>query len=414
MLKKFTIIIFLVLLGFFACEDKSDPEFEILFEPIEVNFDKVETNQIVSQKIRIKNTDNSSETFTGEISIEESNNFTMDFKGVLTLNKNESKEIYITFRPINNEKYTGKLVVKNDYTFNEMYLYGEGASPVSFTFTPGKINFGLVKEGEHKDSDININNSSYSGFDLEISYSIVSSEFLIVDGSSSAVLAPGTSKLIAVRYSPSSVSNNSKITINHNSSVQTNPLVIGLSGIMDKTVEINSLISEGWDEFESTNYIRSTLKFQQAMNFAEKHSSYDSLYGEAMLGRGWGFLFNRQFINGHYDFSKTLSDFGTDVSSNAKLDALAGKAIAGKLINDYASSIAAALELLDSKPAYQFSHKLSIDYKDVRMALIQSYYNSGQFVKSALEMDKLNPVNAPHSSGPATLLAAIQALSGSI
>ena len=373
MLKRFSIITFLALLVFFACEDKSGPEFEILFEPEEVNFDKVETNQIVSQKIRIKNTDNSTETFIGEISIEESNNFTMDFKGVLTLQKNESKEIYITFRPINAENYTGKLVVKNEYTFNEMYLYGEGASPVSFTFTPEKINFGLVKEGEYKDSDISINNSSYSGFDLAISYSIGSSEFSIVDGSSSAVIAPGKSKVIAVRYSPSSVSINSKITIHHNSSVQTNPLVITLDGIMDKTVEINTLISEGWDEFESANYSSSTLTFQQAMNFAAKHTSYDSLYGEAMVGRGWGFLFNRQYSNGHYDFSKTITDFGTDVSTAAKLDALAGKAIAGKLINDYASAIAAATELLDTKPTYQFSHKLSVDYKDVRMALIHLY-----------------------------------------
>ena len=61
--------IFLIALSFllfmFACEDKVDPHFEIIFEPTELQFGKVEANQIMSQKVRIKNTDNSTGAFIG-------------------------------------------------------------------------------------------------------------------------------------------------------------------------------------------------------------------------------------------------------------------------------------------------------------------------------------------------------------
>jgi len=74
----------------------------------------------------------------------------------------------------------------------------------------------------------------------------------------------------------------------------------------------------------------------------------------------------------------------------------------------------AAIDLLSRKADYQFSHKTSVDYKDVRMSLIQSYYNTGMFTEAATQMDLLDPANAPHSTDPSLLLAAIQALSGSL
>ncbi len=95
--RKIIFLSFSFLLIIFACEDEVKPSYEIIFEPSELAFGNVEVNQIVSQKIRIKNTDNSTGTFKGEVSIMDSPKFTTDFKGVLTLQKNESKEVYITF-----------------------------------------------------------------------------------------------------------------------------------------------------------------------------------------------------------------------------------------------------------------------------------------------------------------------------
>ena len=150
MIRKITFLILLFLLAIIACEDKVDPNYEIIFEPGELNFGKVEANQIASQKIRIKNSEESTGAFEGNVVIMDSPKFTMDFSGVITLQKNESKEIYITFRPTGVEQSSAKLVVSNEEdSFHEMYIYGEGAAPVSFTYLPNKLDFGLVKEGEN-------------------------------------------------------------------------------------------------------------------------------------------------------------------------------------------------------------------------------------------------------------------------
>ena len=63
---------------------------------------------------------------------------------------------------------------------------------------------------------------------------------------------------------------------------------------------------------------------------------------------------------------------------------------------------------------YIFSHKKSVDHKDVRMALIQSYYYLGNYIDAAKQMDILDPSNAPHPTNATLLLAAIQALSLSL
>ncbi|MBC8346680.1 MAG: choice-of-anchor D domain-containing protein [Candidatus Marinimicrobia bacterium] len=402
------------MLVMFACEDKVDPNYEIIFEPTELQFGKVEANQIVSQKVRVKNSENSTGTFTGEVQIMDSPKFTMDFNGVLTLQKNESKEIFITFRPSSVESYSAKLTVSNDDSFAEMYMNGEGVSPVSFTYSPNALEFGLVEEGGHKDMDLTITNNADSGFDLEIDFSVASSEFSFVDGVTSHVIPPGQSQAIPIRYSPTTTSISKHLVINHNSSVKTNPMKVTLSGIMDKTTDIISAISDGWDAFENSDYSGSASKFQVAITFANTHESYDSLNAEATVGRGWASTFQRNYFGGYYDFSTALEKYNTSISDGTRLDALAGKAITGRLVNSYGGSIEAALDLLTRKADYQFSHKTSVDYKDVRMALIQSYFNTGMFTEAASEMDLLDSANAPHSADPAVLLAAIQVLSGSL
>ena len=410
------------LLIFVACEDKKDPRFEILFEPLEFQYGKVEVSQTVSQKIRVKNTDKSSEAFIGEIIILDSPAFIMDFSGVLTLQKNESKEIYITFRPTSAQKYNEKISVSKDYAFSEMYLYGEGVAPVSFSLDQTKLEFGMVKSGETKDLDLIFTNNASSGFDLELALSIPSSDFSVIGGNNSLTIAPGLSQTVSISFTPTLASSTKSLKVTHNSSVQSNPLNIQLTGIMDESSIIMSKISEGWTQFENKNYNDSRKKFQDAMNKARIHATYDSVYGEAMYGRGWGTLFD-QSMNDHgkgafIDFVNVINDYGSKISGRSKLDCLAGKAISGALIGGsvevYDTVVSAALDLLNQDQNYQFIHKTSVDHKDVRMALIQSYYYLGKYTEAAAQMNILDPSNSPHSTNPATLLAAIQALSGSL
>ena len=88
--------------------------------------------------------------------------------------------------------------------------------------------------------------------------------------------------------------------------------------------------------------------------------------------------------------------------------------LVGSSIERYQAVVEAANQLLNENQNYEFSHKKSINHKDVRMALIQSYYYLGNFKEAAKQMDILDPSNAPHSTDAKLLLAAIQSLSGSL
>ena len=149
MFRKYLYIGISVLIFFIACEDKKGPSFEIIFDPVEYEFGKIEINKRLSQRIKIKNTDNSSEAFIGQIKLMDSPAFKMDFSGVLTLQKNESKDIYVTFLPTAAQEYSARLTVTNDNDdFFEMYVRGEGVAPVSFTYDKTKLEFGLIQPGD--------------------------------------------------------------------------------------------------------------------------------------------------------------------------------------------------------------------------------------------------------------------------
>tara|TARA_X000000368_G_scaffold97005_1_gene74540 strand:+ start:2346 stop:3614 length:1269 start_codon:yes stop_codon:yes gene_type:complete len=420
MFRKYLYIGISVLIFFIACEDKKGPSFEIIFDPVEYEFGKIEINKRLSQRIKIKNTDNSSEAFVGQIKLMDSPAFKMDFSGVLTLQKNESKEIYVTFLPTAAQEYSARLTVTNDNDdFFEMYVRGEGVAPVSFTYDKTKLEFGLIQPGDSKDLEVNFLNNASSGFDLELALSIPSSDFTILGNVSTLTIPPGQSETITVRYTPTVSTSSKSLKIVHNSSVINSPSQIPLTGTMDISVEIISNISKGWNQFESGNYSESLNSFAEAMNQARISSVYDTIYDKAMHGVGWSLLFNR----GTNDYAlAAYNNFFNCVNNNllpmnTYYDVLAGLSISGVLALEKTSAtliISAANNVLSEYPNYEFTHKKSVNYKHVRMSKIQAHYYIGQYVNAASEMDILDPNNAPHSNDPIELLNAIQNLSGSL
>ena len=420
MFRKYLYIGISILIFFIACEDKKGPSFEIIFDPVEYEFGKIEINKRLSQRIKIKNTDNSSEAFVGQIKLMDSPAFKMDFSGVLTLQKNESKEIYVTFLPTAAQEYSARLTVTNDNDdFFEMYVRGEGVAPVSFTYDKTKLEFGLIQPGDSKDLEVNFLNNASSGFDLELALSIPSSDFTILGNVSTLTIPPGQSETITVRYTPTVSTSSKSLKIVHNSSVINSPSQIPLTGTMDISVEIISNISKGWNQFESGNYSESLNSFAEAMNQARISSVYDTIYDKAMHGVGWSLLFNR----GTIDYAlAAYNNFFNCVNNNllpmnTYYDVLAGLSISGVLALEKTSAtliISAANNVLSEYPNYEFTHKKSVNYKHVRMSKIQAHYYIGQYVNAASEMDILDPNNAPHSNDPIELLNAIQNLSGSL
>ena len=406
---------------FSACEDKAETKYVIEFSPVtEHDFGKVEINQSVSKKIRVKNSEQSSGPFTGTIEIVDSPAFQMDFSGVLVLQKNESVEIYLTFRPTAAEDYSSKLVIQNDQSLNEFYLSGIGASPVSFSISPTALDFGLVTGGESKELELVFANNASSGFDLELSLDLPVGDFSI-GGLTNFTLSPNVSKTITVVYTPTLNTSSKTLQVNHNSSVRPSPAKVQIVGIKDISAELITANSEAWDLFKSKNYAESTLKFQDAINKSTVNAVYDSIGEESTHGRGWARLFAQESNDyAQAAYNDFLNCYTTGLlSSNSDNDALAGISISGVLIvsqaaGHYDNIVVAATTLLDNVSNYKFSHNSNIDYKDVRYALIQAYFNLSNFAEAAKELDILVPANAPHSSSPEALLAAIQALAGQL
>jgi hypothetical protein len=188
---------------------------------------------------------------------------------------------------------------------------------------------------------------------------------------------------------------------------------------MDISSEIISNISKGWDEFESGNYNDSQSSFVSAMNQARVSSIYDTIYDKAMHGLGWSMLFDRgtndYALAAYNNFLSCANNYLLPM--NSYYDVLAGVAISGVLALGKTSPtfiISAANNVLSEYPNYQFTHKVSVNYKHVRMSKVQAYYYIGQYTNAASEMDILDPTNAPHSDDPIKLLTAIQNLSGSL
>ena len=419
-LSKFSIFAFLI---FLSCEDKDEEKYILEFSPAaEYDFGKVEINQSVSKKIRIVNTEQSSGIFTGNVEIIDSPNFSMDFSGVLVLQKNESKEIYLSFIPSTSGEYSGKLVVKNDKSFNEFYLSGTGGNPVSFSIEPANLNFGLVVAGNTKDLDLVFKNNESSGFDLELSLDLGLSDFTI-GGQTSFSVTPNSSKIITVRYSPTQNTASKTMEISHNSSTRGNPVKVQLTGIKDISSNLSTLNAEGWTLFTNKDYVQSKKKFQEAIVASLVSSVYDSVSNEAINGRGWSSLFAQETSSAAtvaYNDFFSINANTVSISNKSKFDALAGLAISGVLIKNqnedvfYLNVVIAAESLLNDSPNYELSYNTKINYKDVRYSLVQAHFNLSNFRSAADHLDILDPVNAPHSASPEDLLNSIQSLAGQL
>ena len=422
MMRYVSFVLMFALFAFYACEDnKNEEKFVIEFSPVqEHDFGTVEINKSASTKVRIKNSDESSGPFTGTIEIEDSPAFFSSFTGIIELQKNESREVYITFTPSAGDSYSGKLVVKNDKNFNEFYLSGVGASPVSFSISPIALDFGLVEAGSTKDLSLILENNASSGFDLELTLDLPLSDFTI-GSQTNFTLSPGSNKTITVRYAPTQNTSTNTLEISHNSSIRVNPESVVLRGIKDISSELVSGNIEGWNLFKNKDYAASVSKFQETVAKSLVNAVYDSVGDEAVLGRGWARLFERS--TNDYALS-SFNDFVNAynsglISSSSEIDALAGISVSGVLvvsnnIDHYNAIVEAATILLANYQSYQFQYNTNVDHKDVRYALVQAYFNLSNYLDAAKQLDILDPVNAPHSSTAEDILVAIQALAGQL
>ncbi|MDC0234868.1 choice-of-anchor D domain-containing protein [Candidatus Marinimicrobia bacterium] len=415
---RFTKFLFTAVIIFSACKKDSKTKYDITFSPSELDYGKMELGQSETETITIMNGDGSSGMYVGILEVMDTQGYTIEGENKISLDKGTSQEVKLTFKPTILKTYQGRFTVIDESReldfFYEMPINGAGVGPVRFSTNETVLSFGLVKDDSPKTMDLVIQNSSTSGFPLNITISKTTGDFFIADNQTDYTIDIGSSLTLKVTYSPISLISNGSLEFTHNSSVNSSPTTINLKGIMDKSDDINSSILSGWTKFETGNYSGGMDDFQNVMTYVTMSSLYDSLHSKVLVGRGWSYAFMRNYNEGYDDLLKVYNDYAGHTTSQAMFDIYAGLAVIGNLSGFYSDVITYASALLTGDSDYVFSHKTTIDHKDIRMTRVQAYYNTGEFVKAAGDMDVLDSANAPHSTNAKTLLAAIQALSGTL
>ena len=415
---RYTKYVMLAIFIFTACKKDEKTQYDITFSPTELDYGKLELGQSKTETVTITNGEGSSGAYVGILEVMDTPGYRIEGSNQITLEKGESKQIKLTFKPTGLQAYEGRFTVidegRNLDFFYEMPIKGTGVGPVRFSTNESKLTFGLVREDSPMDMDLLIQNSQSSGFPLSIVVSEPGGDFSIVDNQTNYSIDIGKVLTLKVRYSPVLLASESTLNFTHNSSVNSSPTVINLTGVMDKTDDINQSISSGWSKFSTGSYAGGMDEFQNAMAYVTLSALYDSLHSKVLVGRGWSYAFMRNYDEAYEDFLKVYNDYAGHTTSQAMFNVYAGLAIVGNLNGLYKDVITHATSILTGDADYIFEHKTTIDHKDVRMARAQAYYNTGDFVKAAADLDVLAPTNAPHATDPVTLLAALQALSGSI
>ena len=149
--------------------------------------------------------------------------------------------------------------------------------------------------------------------------------------------------------------------------------------------------SLGWTEFEAGEYDTSKARFQTALQFNASHA-------EASSGLGWS-----NAMLGLLSDAVTAFQAANSAGLTTQ-DANAGLAVAYRDLPNLNSAILYADTVIDNEPSYVFSHRTSIDYKDMHLVMAQCYYRLGEssFSDAQAQVDILDPGNGLDPGTPGT------------
>jgi tetratricopeptide (TPR) repeat protein len=147
----------------------------------------------------------------------------------------------------------------------------------------------------------------------------------------------------------------------------------------------------GWAAWEAGEYTTARTRFLAAV-------SEDAGYAEAHHGLGWAHAFLGSLPQAVTAFTTArLRGLSTP-------DPDAGLAIVLRDLPDLDGAIASALAALGASSAWSFSHRPSIDWRDLRLILAQCYFRKGPgtFDEAQDQVDILDPTNGLDPASPAT------------
>lgn len=149
--------------------------------------------------------------------------------------------------------------------------------------------------------------------------------------------------------------------------------------------------SLGWSDFQTEDYSAASVHFQDALTM-------NGSYADAHLGLGW----SRAYLGQLADAVSSLHAANNNGLSAP--DAHAGLAVVYRDLPELDACVSRAAMVLSADPAWEFSHRSSIDYQDMHLIRAQAYYRMGplNYPDAQGEVDILDPSNGLDPADPGT------------
>jgi tetratricopeptide (TPR) repeat protein len=186
-------------------------------------------------------------------------------------------------------------------------------------------------------------------------------------------------------------------------------ILLALSGCGDdgggpEILPVEEQLAAGWARFGEGNYSGAIEKFDEAVRT-------DPALGDGHNGLGWSYL--------RLDsLDVALGEFQLAVAKGfVGADAEAGRCLILNRLDEYRQAIFAGEAVLATDAAFKLEGDVTIDVRDVRLAMAQSYYALGEYVEALEQITTVDAailINPNSATFAAELLAAIEELTGDL
>ncbi|MCP4546532.1 MAG: hypothetical protein GY835_08725 [bacterium] len=168
----------------------------------------------------------------------------------------------------------------------------------------------------------------------------------------------------------------------------------GETGPDSEEISVQELVTAGWSLFELGEYSQAKGKFREALEI-------ETGYTEARVGLGWSLIRTDSLQSAKINFEDALSSQPESPES-----AQCGLAIVALADSEFELAMTSSNDVLESEPAYEFSHDSSIDYIDMHAIRAESGFHLEQFILAQQSLDMLYPENGLDPQDPSTWVIA--------
>lgn len=211
-----------------------------------LNFGEVNTGTHSDQSLTISNNANSPDVLSGSFSTQSIGFTVQNTDSIFSLNPGQSITATVRFSSVQVNEYSGSMWVTHNASNKtsplRISLSGAGVQNIAsyISISEDSIDFGSVTIGQSLTRSVQITNLDSSTDDVSGEIIVSGNDFTILSGGGAFTLTPGNSKMVVVKFSPSSEGEkNGTLSITHDASNMSTPVEIPLSGMGSALVEMN-------------------------------------------------------------------------------------------------------------------------------------------------------------------------------